>query len=127
MEAKDQSPESTWISRRERFLTNFRKGTISTADLVLFAVLWALLIWASAGIAGVANALTIVPEVCGSIEKIRSYVPNDRVAGWGLSDKGKLISLLLGPNNQFSIIFQEPRKNGLTCFLATGREWEVLN
>ena len=83
------------------------------------------------GILGVldkmAEAVTITPEICGTDEEIRALIPNDYVAGWGLTTGGKLVTLLLNDDGGFAIIFRHPDRRGPTCFLATGREWQKVN
>ncbi len=74
-----------------------------------------------------AQALTITPEICGTDEEIMAQIPNDRIAGWGLTAGGKLVTLMVGPEDGFAIIFRHPDRNGPTCFLATGKNWRTVN
>lgn len=96
------------------------RNTISRVEWLFFFLAWTLaaITWSS-----VAGAITGTPDSCGTPSEIRSYLSGDKVAGWGLTDKGTLVTLLLGPKGQWAITFTYPDNVQRTCFIATGKKW----
>ena len=87
-----------------------------------------MLFWllAAIGWGRIASAITGSPDVCGTSAEIGSYVTDDRVAGWGLTAEGKLVTLLRASDGQWAITFSYPNRVGRTCFIATGAKWRPM-
>lgn len=86
-----------------------RHTTNSRFEWVLFFLAWALAAWMWSS---VANALVIIPEICGSASYIRTLAPDKHAVGWGLTDQGKLVTLLVGEDGRWAIVFTYPKIAG---------------